>query len=401
MLTVTENDCRYIINCDNNINYHIIKSDDVHISEGNKLIINNLSNLKLVYREIIKMYSASIDLNISNYNSGTIAFIVKKYDDVENFYLKTHYSFANIGLAELYMNIKKDHVLGVKYCLIAINKGFVNANSILGKYYYRSKNYEEMKKYFLNGMDNGCNICPNELGFYYENVKNNTLKAKNFYLIATDKNNSIAASNLAFMYDRENNDILAIKYYNLSISLGNTRAIYLLANYYYKKLNYNLATTNFLRYYIAQSHITYSIYRKLIVDVTHLELLLDIVRTATMENIINIVSKIDGDFMVISEFFSEIIKKHPDIDKTASFSNKIQELNSYTLCKKFMNYINAHDSLISRIQYIDRLSCVDEECNICNCQDNCAILLCHDSHIACKECIMKLNECPYCRKMLL
>ena len=42
----------------------------------------------------------------------------------------------------------------------------------------------------------------------------------------------------------------------------------------------------------------------------------------------------------------------------------------------------------------------NEECDICNLTGRLVKFKCHDKHIACISCALKIDICPYCRKNL-
>mgnify|MGYP000684061917 CR=1 FL=1 len=59
-----------------------------------------------------------------------------------------------------------------------------------------TKNYEEMKKYYLRAIEKGDSTAMNNLGLYHENITKNYEEMKKYYLMAIEKGNNYSMSNL-------------------------------------------------------------------------------------------------------------------------------------------------------------------------------------------------------------
>ena len=97
-----------------------------------------------------------------------------KYTDEILFNLGTHCK-----------NIDSNWKLMIKYYLMAIEKGNLDAMYNLGRYYDAiENNYDLMKKYYLMAIDKGDSWAMNNLGIYYKNIEKNYDLMKKYYLMA-------------------------------------------------------------------------------------------------------------------------------------------------------------------------------------------------------------------------
>jgi hypothetical protein len=118
------------------------------------------------------------------------------------------------NLGRYYEQIEKNYDLMKKYYLQAIEKGYSDAMNSLGLYYFEiEKNYDPAKKYFSMAIDNGnihalCNI-----GLYYEIVVKNYNMMECYYWQATEKGNHTALKNLDLYYLKKNPSYSSLQNY--------------------------------------------------------------------------------------------------------------------------------------------------------------------------------------------
>jgi len=138
-------------------------------------------------------------------------------------YLKEHNDLYTLGLINQYYY--KDYDLMKKYYLDAIALGDSNAMCNLGWYYqYTDMNYELMKKYYLDAIALGNSKAMKNLGYYYQyNEKKYDLMTK-YYLDAIALNNSYAMLCLGIYYESIRDYKLMVKYCNMATKLGNIEA---------------------------------------------------------------------------------------------------------------------------------------------------------------------------------
>ena len=101
-----------------------------------------------------------------------------------------------------------------------INKEQIPKNSdemfSLGLDYYKKKDYNQMKKYYLQAVEKGHSRAMFNLGLYYEEIEKNPSKMKKYYGLAIKKGHSGAMFNLGVYYEiDEENPIIAEKYYEM------------------------------------------------------------------------------------------------------------------------------------------------------------------------------------------
>jgi len=126
-----------------------------------------------------------------------------------------------------------------------------NTNDLyfLGMYYqYINKNYELMKKYYLQAIDKGNSVSMTGLGLHYMSIEVNNDIANKYFLMAIDKGNLNAMVCLGYKYSVEKKYDLMKKYYLMAIDKGNTNAMNNLGYYYqFVEKNYDLTKKYYLQ----------------------------------------------------------------------------------------------------------------------------------------------------------
>jgi TPR repeat protein len=102
-----------------------------------------------------------------------------------------------------------------------------------------------MLKYYLIAIEEGSVASMNNVGLYYENIKDydNMLK---YYLMAIAKDCCIAMFNLGLYYKRHTDYVNMLKYYLMAINKGCPEAMCSLAGYYCDQEDY----VNMSKYYL-------------------------------------------------------------------------------------------------------------------------------------------------------
>jgi TPR repeat protein len=139
-------------------------------------------------------------------------------------------SFLYIGILYDFM---KEYELSEKYLLIALEKGHIKAANYLGFYYQNHKQdypkaleyfkigvenddtqsylnfaslsylmgeYDLSEKYFLIAVEKGDDVAGNNLGFYYQHIKQDYVNAEKYYKIAHERGEQFSLYNLYSLY---------------------------------------------------------------------------------------------------------------------------------------------------------------------------------------------------------
>ena len=105
---------------------------------------------------------------------------------------------------------------------------------LVGLYYqYVTKDYVQMKRYFLMGIEKCDHNAMHNLGYYYENVEKDYSQMKRYYLMAIELGYSMSMLNLGNYYQyTEKNPELMKRYYLMGIERGDSTAMVELGRYY-------------------------------------------------------------------------------------------------------------------------------------------------------------------------
>ena len=107
-----------------------------------------------------------------------------------------------------YVDIKNETDMKMIYKLFIHNDKDVNVEELtplglnyVGFYHEKiTKNYGEMKKYYLMAIENGNSLAMNNLGWYHQNITKNYGEMEKYYLMAIENGNSQTMYNLYSFY---------------------------------------------------------------------------------------------------------------------------------------------------------------------------------------------------------
>ena len=205
---VYEVDGKYVT-CGNNItfvdgicmNYFIIERN-----KFNKKFIelpDNDNNIK-----ISECTSCTLESNNHKTNSH------KKYLSKVQYLIDNGYTEALNTLGLYHYTFTKNYNEMKKYYLMAIEKGVISSMHNLANYYrFVEKNYDEMKKYYLMAIEKGFEHSMFELGIYYQYTEPNYSEMVKYYLMAvkTGNNDTNARNQYIEFHDNAISKMLKIK----------------------------------------------------------------------------------------------------------------------------------------------------------------------------------------------
>ena len=100
-------------------------------------------------------------------------------------------------------------------------------------YYECVKNdYEKMKQYFLMAIDQGYVIAMRNLAIYYEKTEKDKINAIKYFLMAIEKDHVESMFDLAHMFEKLDDKVNVEKYYLMAIDHGHINSMKRLAKYY-------------------------------------------------------------------------------------------------------------------------------------------------------------------------
>jgi TPR repeat protein len=143
-------------------------------------------------------------------------------------------SFAMNNFAIYHKNITKNYVEMKKYYLMAIEKGNSDAmNSFALCHKNITKNYIEMEKYYLMAIEKGNTFAMQNLAYYHKSITKNYVEMEKYYLMAIEKGNSDAMNNFASYHEIITKNYIEMeKYYLMAIEKGNYDKFNYLVTYY-------------------------------------------------------------------------------------------------------------------------------------------------------------------------
>ena len=234
----------------------------IGVGNNNARVINILGSY---YEEIEKHYEKAIEyflMAAELNNESAIGNLGSYYDYIEKNYEKAieYYSlainvFGNVkammGLGKYYYFELKDYEKGAEYYLMAVNKGSNYAMYELARYYFNVKRddalgislckraIENETTEQVNRLDNyifnircGSRQAARRLGNYYCILKDYELSVK-YNLIAAENFDYEAMEQVAYYYETvEKNQEKAIEYYTRAVSIGSSKSLCNLVEYY-------------------------------------------------------------------------------------------------------------------------------------------------------------------------
>jgi len=159
---------------------------------------------------------------------------ITNFDDPIIYYYCGVYHYINHHLDEMF-----------KYYLTAVDKGVASAMNDLGCYYEEIRDYNQMFKYYQMAVEHGCTISMYNLGSYYQDVGNYTQMEK-YYLMAVSKGDISSMYNLGSYYQDVGDYQQMKKYYQMAIQRGHIISMHNLGYYYDDIEDYQLMTKYYL-----------------------------------------------------------------------------------------------------------------------------------------------------------
>jgi TPR repeat protein len=177
-------------------------------------------------------------------NLGTYYKKIKDYDNMKKYFLmaiehKNVYAMFNLAL--YYKRVEKNAELTTKYFLMADEYGDKDALLNLGFFFKETKDYNQMKYYFLKAIDKGNRSALCQMGNYYRFIQINEPLMIWYYLEAIAKDCVKSMYNLADYYYLNHDYNNMLKYCLMAIKTNDSYVppMFLLEEYYRQIINDN------------------------------------------------------------------------------------------------------------------------------------------------------------------
>ena len=273
---------------------------------------------------------------------------VNEFNNIDDIYKKYNYiKFKESQDKDIILDIFNGSYLPY------LNTKDKNVMVILGQYFYCKNDYQQMEKYFINGLNEIAYVL---LGNIYKSVNNETKMLHN-YLIAVNFGYYYCYYRIGKYYLNIGVFNKALHFFNLGYQNNDINSIVSLGNYYRDiEEDYLLM----MKYYL--------------------------------ESIYN--NHMDGVFYIEHYYKNKNLNLFTELllySKTNTL--EYNPLFNLILCSKeilILFYDNIFDKTF-------------DECNIC-CNEETELNILNCGHHLCYRCIYKIidkNECPYCRKSLI
>lgn len=284
----------------------------------------------------------------------------------------------------------------------------------IGLAYELIKNYDQMKKYYEIAVDMNHVGTMNILGIYYEKMENNDELALKYYNMAKKHNDVNACHNLGLFYQRRDNEELMLENYNHAILLGYKSSYTNIGAFYLTKGNYQLAETYFLKSIEGDSDnginylnlgifyenikVNVQLMKKYYLRAIELGNNLAICNYASylLKHELNIYESLKYFKMAYDRGNNEcllIINMILTNDFNIQFAKENMSLLNDSNLQTYYNYLSNYCEIINSNIIINK-----QECPIC--YENTHILEFQCDHFVCYKCynkIKKNNKCPICR----
>jgi hypothetical protein len=186
------------IDYSNMVKYYLLATKMDINEAGNKDKIHNF-----MYPDVLKYYIAEIENNNNIYAMNILGLYYSKLHDIDNM---------------------------KKYYIMAINNGYSVSMHNLA-FHYNKSDFKQMIKYGIMAIEHGCHLCPIMIADYYDNINDieNMIK---YYKIGVERGCKKSMAKLCYYYYVQNDHINIIKYCMISIYNGCAKAAHTLINYY-------------------------------------------------------------------------------------------------------------------------------------------------------------------------
>lgn len=249
-----------------------------------------------------------------------------------------------VNILGIYYQRKGDYDNMMKYYLMAIENGVSKAMMNIGHFYKEQGDIHNMMRYYQMAIENGYHGGMFNLGCYYKEVGDDVNMVK-YYKLASENGSVEAMNNLGMYYKKEKDYDNMIKYYLQAIENGESKTMYNLGIYYRDEENYEKMVKYFLM--SIENNKNQNIIRRII----H-----------------NLIDCAPNKIYLLMEHFKYFDKSNMKL------------LNRYLSQNKYLTY-NRHYK--------------KEDC--CICYDKKHQLRLHCGHYVCVDCYNFIDKCPICR----
>ena len=290
-------------------------------------------------------------------------------------YLDRSELYGCVGI--YYEVVMENYALAKKYYLLGVETGCDDSTINLARIYLTIYgNHKSAKYYYKLAITKYNNIeAMISIGDIYLNISGNYDKAEQYYLMACKYNNPIAMNRLGNMYVTQDNYKTAETFYMQAIELNYLPAIYNMGSLFYKTMDYDISK----KYFIMAMEKGYS--RAIL----------------SIHDILPLVTITDDDI--------DLLKKYINVN-----SNNLNQLNSciqtdvfrwYEIIKKLnVQCSPATAEIISNFELKQRYFSKTGDCTVCWNEQTTVIPFSWCNHLLCIECYKQVynKPCPLCRR---
>lgn len=342
----------------------------------------------------------NIGTHIATFNIASIYKVNKEYNLMER-YLCNDFEPSVIELALYYKKDRNkllEHYL--KYSQI-LNEKLPKIPLYLGKYYHKNKNYKVMK-ICLKNINNY--EASNIMGYYYMVIKKDNIKAEAYLLAAAAQNYKEAINNLVYFYKSIGNKEMTEKYIKILLEKEDNWDYCLgLVQGCINSKKYHGATCLFMNlmqylseaFIITKYEIIKDIISRLVIKDRYKEIMFSTLQKVPEQLQIQMYHRIVSNDLKLEYLDILWYKNNSILDDIVLKENVSAIILScgYSYAIKYKNLLGFNEKVNSVIN----LNTSDSECIICYNNGPNLSMLCHETHILCKECYIKVSRCPCCR----
>jgi TPR repeat protein len=360
--------------------------------------IYRLSKTVSYYQKAIKYYKKAIELR---YNGACIklATLYAKNEDIQCLpYYVDVIAYNNDKealqfLANYYKDSSKSRAIEYYDKLVAL--GDSESALILARIYYDDNNVDKSIEYYKIADSFGNAHAAMCLGCYYGVDLDNMCDWVLWYERACFLGSGLASFSLGVHYEDNCDYDKAKKYYQIAANLKYYKAYKYLANMYDELCEYHAALKCFIKY--AKVIGNRKKVKKIKLEYEYETVFYETINQNLSEEDYFIVYKFIEDDEIKTKFMQKLLATYPEYADI--FIIDINKIKSYDILKDHWEQLS--DKNKQTLAYIDNLQLSSEkECNVCGDEGLICRLPCHAQHTICKNCVIKVKICPYCRKPL-
>lgn len=220
----------------NNIQRNRVKMEKYHlmgIEHGDEY---SMTNLGLYYSDVEYNYGLMekyLGMAIEKGHTKAMCYLAKHYYTHRNFEkMKTYYlmaidkkcTTAMLALGQYYEQCENNIDLAKKYYLMMVELGNSDGMLKMARLHAKTKEYNEMKQFYVSASDHGNKTAMFELANHYECVEHNIVEMKKYLMMAIKNGDNISLGYLADYYlYKEDNPVEAFNLYMLHPNVYHTR----------------------------------------------------------------------------------------------------------------------------------------------------------------------------------